>query len=152
MSSTTQPHPYDTRYKHNIRPSLRVQKRKPPDKRASKRKGKGSRRLDDRQVISQEPLEIVSDAPSPSPFSLGDNAASPLNANNNGEVVNYNDNDNDIDIDMEAEVEVEGVGEDEDVDADADAEAGAGVDPEGDPETTIYEDNPQPVDYGHAPG
>lgn len=146
MSSTTQPHPYDTRYKHNIRPSLRVQKRKPPDKRASKRKGKGSHRSDDRQVISQEPLEIVSDAPSPSPLSLGDNAASPLNANNNGEVDNYNDND--IDIDMEAEVEVDEVEED----ADAEAEAGAGVDPEGDPETTIYDDNPQPVDYGHAPG
>lgn len=120
MSSTGATHPYDTRYKNSIRPPLKVQKRKPAVKKRSKKKGKGSQPPDDTQLISQEPIDIVSDAPSP--LSLGDNAASPEEGN--------------VEMDNGIEVEVE-----------AESLEGQGAE---DP-ATIY-DNPQPVDYGYAPG
>lgn len=126
MPSTESMHPYDTRYKYKIRPSLNVEK---PVKKPPKKKCKRSQDSEDAQVISQEPLEIGSDAPSP--LSSSDNAASP--EPNDGEIDNDNDdgNDNDDENDIEAVT-------------------AAGADPGEDP-ATIY-NNPQPVNYGHTPG
>lgn len=142
MPSTGTTHPYDTRYKNKIRPSLKVQKRKAAVKKASKKKGRGSRRPDDAQ-ITQEPIEIVSDVPSPSLSSLGDNIAS--SEGNNGEIANDVEVEVEVEPEVEPEVEVEPEPEVEpEVEAGALAEQGAE-----DPATSF--DNPQPVDYGYAP-
>lgn len=74
MSPFTAIHPYDTRRKHEIRPSVKVQKQKNSVKKPSKKKGKGSQPSDDTQLLPQEPIEIASNTPSPLP--LDDNAAS----------------------------------------------------------------------------
>lgn len=171
MASTGVNHPYDTRFKSSIRPSLIVQSEQPVPKR-SVGEDNGSQRSDD----TEEPIEIVSDAPSPSPLSLDDdNAASP--EVNNGEM----DNDTEVEAgggqigqgieeemeeglaeEMEEEMEeereegmeegIEEIGEgmeeeiEEDMEEDMEEEEDLGADP-----ATIY-NNPQPDDYGYAPG
>lgn len=166
MASTGVNHPYDTRFKSSIRPSLIVQSEQPVPKR-SVGDDNGSQRSDD----TEEPIEIVSDAPSPSPLSLDDNAASP--EVNNGEM----DNDTEVEAgggqigqgieeemeeglaeEMEEEIEEEveegmeegieemGEGMEEDIEEDMEEDMEEGADP-----ATIY-NNPQPDDYGYAPG
>lgn len=113
----------------DISVSLTVQKKKARIKKRSKKSGRGSRRRKVTPFISQEPLEIVSDAPSP--LSSSGNAASP--EANNGEV------DNGIDTDTQNDDDDEGTDTEGDDYPDAD-------------QALIFNNEPHPIDYGSSSG